>query len=178
MLDALFVEAGVLPRDLSAIGFAAGPGSFTGIRISAAVCQALAVGAGARVVPLSSSRLLAEAARRTGLLESARGVQTLLRSRRNYAYLAEYSATLDCLADDVLHEDSVLCDTPAPDGYLRVMDASADEAAELSARPLAVRVADLLVLVSADLKAGRDLPPAGAQPRYVEGDTPWVPQRP
>ncbi len=198
MLDDLFASAKLSPRDLTAIGFAAGPGSFTGIRISAAVAQALAVTAHARVVPVSSSRLLATAAMRQLATDSAvdtqlQGVQTVLRSRRNYVYMAEFSVTepargqgsnhaaerqLALQADDLLLTDEELVARPVPAGWLRVMEgATADsETTTLGAKAIAVVISDLVALATQDLAAGLGLPPEGAQPRYVEGDTPWQPK--
>ena len=176
MLEELFSSCELKPRDLDVIGFAAGPGSFTGIRISAAVCQALAVAAQATVVPLSSSMLLAHAANRSGIEESALGVQTVLRSRARFAYLGAYDASLKLVSDDVLLDDDVLASTDIPAGWLRVMDAPADQAQAVGASVVEVGVRDLLTLTQQAVDSGADLPPEGAQPRYVQGDTPWVPQ--
>jgi len=200
MLSELFDAAEINPRALSAIGFAAGPGSFTGIRISAAVSQALAVGADASVVPLSSSRLLAHAAKRTQTLREAGvgnegetnegetnegetrvvGIQTVLRSRAKFAYLGSFEIGVDGrferVMQDRLMDDAALLTEPLPSGWVRVMDASTEEAAALGAVPVALDVADLLALTAQALARGDELPAEGAQPRYVEGDTPWQPK--
>ena len=189
MLDDLFAEASVSPRDLSAIGFAAGPGSFTGIRISAAACQALAIAADACVIPVSSSQLLAGAARRQFADQQApAGFQTILRSRRNYVYLADFAVVpaseasgagqvLALRADDVLLEDAQVAQQSLPEGWVRVVEGQ-DDADALNAYAVEVTVADLLALTEAELAAGGGLPPEGAQPRYVSGDTPWKPRAP
>ncbi|MEC8144879.1 MAG: tRNA (adenosine(37)-N6)-threonylcarbamoyltransferase complex dimerization subunit type 1 TsaB, partial [Pseudomonadota bacterium] len=39
MLDRLYKQAGATPRDTQLIGFGAGPGSFTGVRIAASIAQ-------------------------------------------------------------------------------------------------------------------------------------------
>jgi len=75
-------------------------------------------------------------------------------------------------------DDAVLLEHPLPPGWVRVMDAGEDEAAALSAVPVVLEVADLLALTEQTLANGDALPPEGAQPRYVEGDTPWQPKEP
>ena len=64
MIDDLLSSAGMRPRDLDVVAFSAGPGSFTGVRIGAAVAQGVAFGGDLDVVGVPTSELMAEHIRR------------------------------------------------------------------------------------------------------------------
>lgn len=74
--------------DLTAIAFSRGPGSFSGVRINAAVTQALAWSQDLPVIPVSSLQALAQAAYRlTGLPQ----VSAVLDARMQEVYIANFS---------------------------------------------------------------------------------------
>ena len=82
-LDQTATELG----DLTAIAFSRGPGSFSGVRINAAVTQALAWANDVPVVPVSTLQALAQAAHRLyGLTQ----VTAVLDARMQEVYIASY----------------------------------------------------------------------------------------
>ena len=83
MVDALLRESSLTLRQLDGIGYGAGPGSFTGLRIACAVTQGLAFGADLPVVGVSTLESIAE---QTG----AGQVLTVLDARMAEVYWAAY----------------------------------------------------------------------------------------
>jgi len=64
MCNELLAEKNIKPAQLSAIAFGQGPGSFTGVRIAAAVTQGIAIAHQLPVIPVSSLQALAQEAYR------------------------------------------------------------------------------------------------------------------
>jgi tRNA threonylcarbamoyladenosine biosynthesis protein TsaB len=83
MVDELLRESAITLRQLDGIGYGAGPGSFTGLRIACAVTQGLAFGADLPVVGVSTLESIAE---QTG----ADRVLTVLDARMAEVYWAAY----------------------------------------------------------------------------------------
>ena len=155
MVDSILTSAGLTASDLDAVAFSAGPGSFTGVRIGAAVSQGIGLGCDVPVIRMPTSELMAEQIRRRN---DAAGVVTVRRSRVGWVYLARYRFGphgVACVAFDQLVADEAPIEVP--DDWLL-----ARREERMQASVLAEICADKALLDAAD-----------AVPFYVEGDSPW-----
>jgi tRNA threonylcarbamoyladenosine biosynthesis protein TsaB len=179
MLDDLFEQAAVAPAGVDVVAFGAGPGSFTGVRIAAAVAQGIGVGIGGKVVPVSSSLARAAVAFREHPDHTA--VITLIRSRRDAYYLAGYTRSSGKIA--ISFADVLV--TAWPDGLwdgqrLAVGDLpdwwSSDRPETLNFGGEALVTAPVIAeLGLAAAHAGGAFDPALGLPVYLKGDSPWKP---
>ena len=83
MIDALLQEAGMTLQQLHGIGFGAGPGSFTGLRIACGLAQGMAFGADLPLAPVGTLECLAQAS-------GARRVVAALDARMGEIYHAAF----------------------------------------------------------------------------------------
>ena len=89
-------EAGVRIEDVDLLAVAAGPGSFTGLRIGIATIQGIAMAHGKRVVPVSVLEALARSA-----VNADRTIGAWMDAQRQEVFAAMYSADgADVLIDD------------------------------------------------------------------------------
>lgn len=86
-INELLGQAGLALKDLDAIAFGRGPGSFTGLRTAAAVAQGLGFGAGVPVLALDTLLAIAEEAH---AVQGAERVVALLDARMDEVYWAAY----------------------------------------------------------------------------------------
>lgn len=92
-IDFLMEQVGFEPTDLDRIAVAAGPGSYTGLRLAATVAKTLAYSLGKELVAFSS--LLAIAAR----VQTDEIVIPILDARRGNAYAGAYLKNENLIAD-------------------------------------------------------------------------------
>ena len=87
MIDQAFTQLDLSASELTAIAFSRGPGSFSGVRINAAVTQALAWANDLPVIPVSTLQALAQAAHRIAGLTA---VTAVLDARMKEVYIASF----------------------------------------------------------------------------------------
>ncbi len=87
MVEDLLTCAGIRLADLDALAVDRGPGSFTGVRISAGVAQGLALAAELPVIPVSSLAILAQGAVQN---HGAEKILAVIDARMNEVYWAYY----------------------------------------------------------------------------------------
>jgi tRNA threonylcarbamoyladenosine biosynthesis protein TsaB len=88
----LMRQSGLELRELDAICFGCGPGSFTGLRTSCAVAQGLAFGSAVPVLPVNSLLAVAEEARHSALAAAQSGrITALLDARMDEIYTATFA---------------------------------------------------------------------------------------
>lgn len=179
--DDLLAEAGLELEDLAGIAFGRGPGSFTGLRVSAAVAQGLSVVSGVPVLPVSSLLVIAERAWREHGCESA---LVCVDAHMGEVYSAETerrSGTVAVVGAERLSQPQDVGVPRAP-GWWAVGNGFASHAEALAtAAKAAARVLpdllpcaiDLFPQARRDLEAGRGAGPQAALPVYLRGETAW-----
>ncbi|MFP6815210.1 MAG: tRNA (adenosine(37)-N6)-threonylcarbamoyltransferase complex dimerization subunit type 1 TsaB [Pseudomonadales bacterium] len=181
MIDELCERAGLAGADVDVVAFGAGPGSFTGVRIAAAVAQGIAFGTGAVIVPVASSLTKVHSAVRN-LTPTATRLVTMTRSHRDAYYLAGFThreGVIRQVVEDVLctrwpvdfeQSEWVAVGNKPPWWGSELL---ADEAAVQWAGEIQCSAAVIAELGAAAHKTGNALDPAAGLPIYVDGDSPW-----
>ncbi|MGR4868743.1 tRNA (adenosine(37)-N6)-threonylcarbamoyltransferase complex dimerization subunit type 1 TsaB [Variovorax sp. LARHSF232] len=167
LIQALLAEAGLKLRELDAIAFGRGPGSFTGLRTACSVAQGLGFGAGVPLLPIDTLQAVAEDARQRF---GAQQVLALLDARMDQVYCAAYDFDGDPAAaaePQLLAPEQVI----VPPGFVlagNAFGAYGERLPAAAARHLVLpSAAAMLRLAPTLLSAGRTVAPADAWPLYV-----------
>ena len=161
---------------LDCIAFGCGPGAFTGLRVAAAVTQALAYGVRIPVAPVSSLAALAAGAARRYQVDC---IAPCLDARMGEAYLAVYrggqsdgwrNVVPDCLVDPeqfrLTADLNFFAAGPGWSAYPDLVDNHAEQimASDFALAPSAV---DILDLAAERYRDGRTVAAADALPNYI-----------
>jgi tRNA threonylcarbamoyladenosine biosynthesis protein TsaB len=164
----LLQQAGLGLRDLDAIVFGRGPGSFTGLRTACSVAQGLAFGAGVPVLAVDTLLAVAEEARQCAGVSQ---VVAVLDARMDEVYWASYAWNAGAW---LRHGDCCLGRPEAvvvPDGWALAGNAFLSYAQRLPAAAARIEAlptaAALLRLAPALIAAGQAGPAAHALPLYI-----------
>ena len=180
IIDDLLRGAGIDLGDLDAIVFGQGPGSFTGLRVAAAVAQGLSLGAGTPIVPVSSLAALAQRAFDAGAPER---VLCCVDARMGEVYWASYSFANGVpvpLAQEAIGVPAAVQAPAAP--YVMVGDGLSAyreilqpiiAAASWSDPALHPRARDLLPLAVGRVARGEFVPIGSALPLYLREASAW-----
>jgi tRNA threonylcarbamoyladenosine biosynthesis protein TsaB len=196
IIDELLAGAGLGLKDLDALVFGRGPGSFTGLRVAAAVVQGLSFAAGPPIVSISSLAALAERAavdpasfglgapsRQTAGSQAGPHILCCIDARMGEVYSACFkridgtivAASAECIGrpDSVTAPSSPF--VAVGDGFKTYSDeletviaraAGVDSSAVPSAR-------ELLVLAEPEVTAKRFVPVESALPVYLRESDAW-----
>lgn len=86
MVDELLANSGINLKQVDALAFGRGPGSFTGVRVGAGIAQGLAFGADLPVIAVSNLTTMAQAAFE---LHQAENVAAAIDARMNEVYFSQ-----------------------------------------------------------------------------------------
>jgi tRNA threonylcarbamoyladenosine biosynthesis protein TsaB len=183
MLEQVLAEARLSLRDLDALAFGRGPGSFTGLRIAAGVVQGIALGRDLPVVPVST---LAALALRAFRQQGRRDILCAFDARMGEVYWAGYHCNPEGLPDRVVDErvahPQQLPPPPQADWYAVGNGWQAHEAAlcrqtgvtrkDMDAT-LVCRAEEIALLAAPLLRNGQGVSAEQALPVYLRDKVAW-----
>jgi tRNA threonylcarbamoyladenosine biosynthesis protein TsaB len=175
MIDELLQESGTKLKDLTAIAFGRGPGSFTGVRLAASVTQGLAFGAGVPVVPVSDLRAVAQRV-------ASQHVLVCNDARMQEVYWGCFERMPDGLMSPITEERvSKPAEVQLPSmwrgtgvgrgfaAYTMLQEHLADQLTNIEST-LLPRAQEVALLAVNEVRAGRTQAPQEAVPTYIRND--------
>ncbi len=181
LTDELLAAAGVGLQDLHGIAFGRGPGSFTGLRVSAAIAQGLSAASGVALLPVSSLLCLAERAWREHGCERVLVCVDAHMGEVYFAAAERRGGVVQLAGEERLGAPSDVAPLTGA-GWHAVGSGFAAHAAALAAvagaadgvlPALTPSAVDLFSHAARDLAAGRATPASAALPVYLRGSTAW-----
>ena len=182
MIEALYRKSDLRLADTDLVCFAAGPGSFTGVRLAASITQAIALASNSKVVPIRSSEVLSASYVKQNV-RTHREIICVQRSRANIYYISAFRSRQDgelaqiqedrlfgkldvWLKGSIQDRDDFVVLGDFPDWF----PSEASEKYESEVIPDAGVMVEIAKLRhEQNLSVEAEL----ALPIYVEGDTPW-----
>lgn len=185
MVRELLAERSLAPSDLSALAFACGPGSFTGLRIATGVVQGLAYGLDVPVIPVSSLAAVAQQVIDASSLADGTGVAVAFDARMDEVYWGCFQVrdgwAVPLAAEQVRAPEAVsLPDGPdrwvgAGSGWLFHGRMPASVTASIIAPDTAPvpRAREVALLGQQAWQRGESVPAALARPVYLRDEVTW-----
>ncbi len=176
MLEQLLAQAGCNKSQIDGLSFGRGPGSFTGLRLAAAVTQGIALGLDCPVVPISTLAVLAQGqVRQHGAKRVYAGLDARMQALYWGVYQQDEQGLMQALiADAEVKPDAVPIDNSAQDYY--AVGSAWDEYQDMlqqqcQPQHISLETApdaqDLLPFALAALAQGQDVCAADALPVYL-----------
>lgn len=176
-------EAGLEKRAIGVVGFGAGPGSFTGLRVACGIAQGLAWALEVPVVALSNLEALAEHTLAEKPLAPGKRIAAVNDARMNECYAAIYEVPAEHAAGErlVCVKAAALLKPEEAEAYLaengveRLCGSGSVVYADAFKVPEGIEVddasracgADFCRLAASDVALGRTMAPEAAAPLYV-----------
>lgn len=156
VIDEILKTVAIAREDLDFVAFSAGPGSFTGVRLGAAIAQGIALGLDIEVIPIPTSQAMAH---RVHQIDPQLTNFTIMRqSRRGWFYRAQFC--VDSTGITLEHADELI-----------QYDGNQTEAGLIFQNHLSLSALEVHELAIAD--PSKSVASEFAVPIYVEGDSPY-----
>lgn len=184
MVQQVLADSGLTLKDLDALAFGQGPGSFTGVRIGIGIAQGLALGADLPLLGVSSLATMAQGAFR---LTQATQVLAAIDARMGEVYWGCYQRDADGSwqgesEEAVLKPEQVQALTTALSGKWATVGTGWETYPELvNHSSLVLAKGDVLLPQAQDMLplacqlwlAGKAVSVENAQPRYLRNEVTW-----
>ncbi|WP_248464072.1 tRNA (adenosine(37)-N6)-threonylcarbamoyltransferase complex dimerization subunit type 1 TsaB [Pectobacterium versatile] len=184
MVQQVLADSGLTLKDLDALAFGQGPGSFTGVRIGIGIAQGLALGADLPLLGVSSLATMAQGAFR---LKQATHVLAAIDARMGEVYWGCYQRNADGSwqgesEEAVLKPEQVQALTAALSGEWATVGTGWETYPELvNHSSLVLAKGDVLLPQAQDMlplacqlwQAGKAVSVENAQPRYLRNEVTW-----